>query len=216
MLVHKTILHFRKSLNIPLLPAKNLHRHCFLFLLGYLHVPREFEYNMQNFWGVNTMYYGICESREWQNVAIVLHNDRIKFPKDFFRYCSVHQHGRRHVTWKPRVGSALLYKSLLRVLDFESRLKLIFFFWYCLSNVHVMTANLNVLFIALSVIPRTASVGPRSKRAVTANPHIMTRPNVPSRALKPGASTQGMLNGRSASITVVNRYVLSSSVKMCY
>ncbi|XP_068751786.1 serine/threonine-protein kinase MRCK alpha-like isoform X3 [Montipora capricornis] len=54
------------------------------------------------------------------------------------------------------------------------------------------------------VIPRTTSVGPRSKRAVTANPHLMTRPNIPPRSLKPG-STQGMLNGRSASTTVVNR-----------
>ena len=25
------------------------------------------------------------------------------FPKYFFRYCSVHQHGRRDVTWKPRI-----------------------------------------------------------------------------------------------------------------
>ena len=37
-------------------------------------------------------------TKQWQNVAQVLHNNRIKFPKDFFRYCSVHQHGRRDVT----------------------------------------------------------------------------------------------------------------------
>ena len=42
-------------------------------------------------------------TKQWQNVARVLHNNRIKFPKDFFRYCSVHQHGRRDVTWKPRI-----------------------------------------------------------------------------------------------------------------
>ena len=43
---------------------KKLHRHCFRFLLGHLHVPREIEYNhIAKFWGVNTMYYGICESR---------------------------------------------------------------------------------------------------------------------------------------------------------
>ncbi|XP_015747480.1 PREDICTED: serine/threonine-protein kinase MRCK alpha-like [Acropora digitifera] len=55
------------------------------------------------------------------------------------------------------------------------------------------------------VVPRNTSVGPRSKRAATANPHIMTRPNVPPRSLKPGPSPQGMLNGRSASVIVVNR-----------
>ena len=37
-------------------------------------------------------------AKQWQNVAQVLHNYRIKFPKDCFRYCSVHQHGRRDVT----------------------------------------------------------------------------------------------------------------------
>ena len=42
-------------------------------------------------------------TKQWQNVAQVLHNKRIKFPKDFFRCCSVHQHGRYDVTWKPRI-----------------------------------------------------------------------------------------------------------------
>ena len=37
-------------------------------------------------------------TKQRQNVAQVLHNNRIKFPKDFFRYCSVHQSGRRDVT----------------------------------------------------------------------------------------------------------------------
>ena len=37
-------------------------------------------------------------TKQWQDVAQVLHNNRIKLPKDFFRYCSVHQHGRRDVT----------------------------------------------------------------------------------------------------------------------
>ena len=47
-------------------PPKNLHRPCFRFLLGHLHVPREIEYNhYAKFWVVNTMYYGICESREY-------------------------------------------------------------------------------------------------------------------------------------------------------
>ena len=46
-------------------------------------------------------------TKQWQNIAQVLHNNRIKFPKDFFRYCSlssVHQHGRCDVTRKPRIS----------------------------------------------------------------------------------------------------------------
>ena len=50
-------------------------------------------------------------TKQRQNVVQVLHNNRIKFSKDFFRYCSVHQHGRRDVTWKPRIA-ALLSVSL--------------------------------------------------------------------------------------------------------
>ena len=37
-------------------------------------------------------------TKQWQNVAPVLHDNRIIFSKDFFRYCSAHQHGRRDVT----------------------------------------------------------------------------------------------------------------------
>ena len=40
----------------------------------------------------------ILVSNQWQNVAQVLHNNRIKIPKDFFRYCSVQHLGRRDVT----------------------------------------------------------------------------------------------------------------------
>ena len=40
--------------------------------------------------------YWCIEQR--QNVSQVLHNNRIKFPKEFFRYCYIHQHGRRDVT----------------------------------------------------------------------------------------------------------------------
>ena len=47
-----------------------------------------------------------CCTKQWQNVAHVLHNNRIKFPNDFFPSCSVHQHGRRDVTWKPRIRAA--------------------------------------------------------------------------------------------------------------
>ena len=34
-------------------------------------------------------------TKQWQNVAQVLHSNRIKVPKDLFHCCSVHQHGRR-------------------------------------------------------------------------------------------------------------------------
>ena len=37
-------------------------------------------------------------TKQWQNAAQVLHDNRIQFPKVFFGYCSVHQHGRRDVT----------------------------------------------------------------------------------------------------------------------
>ena len=43
-------------------------------------------------------------TKQWQNVAHVLHNNRIKVPKDFSHYCSVHWHGGRDITWKPRIG----------------------------------------------------------------------------------------------------------------
>ena len=36
-------------------------------------------------------------TEQWQNVAQVLQNNRIKFPKECFHYCSVHQRGRRDV-----------------------------------------------------------------------------------------------------------------------
>lgn len=54
------------------------------------------------------------------------------------------------------------------------------------------------------VIPRATSVGPRSKRAVTANPTLMQRPNLAAKGLKPAGPGQGMLNGRSVSTNVVN------------
>lgn len=57
------------------------------------------------------------------------------------------------------------------------------------------------------MIPRNTSVGPRSKRAVTANPSLMQRPNVAAKGLKPAGPAQGMLNGRSVSSNVVNRYL---------
>ena len=37
-------------------------------------------------------------TEQWQNVAQVLDNNGIKVPKEFFRYCSELQHGRRDGT----------------------------------------------------------------------------------------------------------------------
>ena len=61
------------------------------------------------------------------------------------------------------------------------------------------------VFCFLAVVPRNTSVGPRSKRAVTANPYLMSRPNLAAKGLKPGVGP-GLLNGRSGSTNVVNRY----------
>ena len=65
---------------------------------------------------------------------------------------------------------------------------------------------MRLCFLSL-VMPRNTSVGPRSKRAVTANPHLMTRPNLAAKGMIPVGPAQGMLNGRSASTNVVNRYL---------
>ena len=41
-------------------------------------------------------------------VAQVLNNNnRVKFPNDILMYCSVYQHGRRDVMWKPSILSGL-------------------------------------------------------------------------------------------------------------
>ena len=51
--------------NTPLLPPNILHRRCFRFPLGYLHVPGKIANNdYAKFWGVKEVYYGICASRE--------------------------------------------------------------------------------------------------------------------------------------------------------
>ena len=51
--------------NTPLLPPNNLHKHCFRFPLGHLHVPGEVANNVYaNFWRVKEVYHGICASRE--------------------------------------------------------------------------------------------------------------------------------------------------------
>ena len=46
-------------------PPKYLHRHCFRFLLGHLHVPGVIANNdYATFWGVKEVYYGICAGKE--------------------------------------------------------------------------------------------------------------------------------------------------------
>ena len=55
-------------------------------------------------------------------VVQVLRDNRIKFWKDRFCYCSVHQHGNRDVTWKPRVvffGGEGTARLLLRRIENE-------------------------------------------------------------------------------------------------
>ena len=42
---HPFILYLHKSHNTPLLPPKNLHRHCFKLLLGHVYVPGEIANN---------------------------------------------------------------------------------------------------------------------------------------------------------------------------
>ena len=50
-----------------LYPRKILHNDCIRFLLGHEDDPREIENNAYaNFGGINDVYYGICESREWK------------------------------------------------------------------------------------------------------------------------------------------------------
>ena len=50
--INVSILYFHKSRNTPLLPPKNLRRHCFRLLLGHVHVPGEIANNeYAKFWG---------------------------------------------------------------------------------------------------------------------------------------------------------------------
>ena len=43
-------------------------------------------------------------------MAHVLHNNRVKFPKDYFLFCSVHQHGGDDVSWKPPIGKVSVFE----------------------------------------------------------------------------------------------------------
>ena len=64
---------FVNPIILPVYPPpqkKKLHMHCFLFLFGHLHVPREIEYDhCVKFWRVNTMYHWIWENRELSNYS---------------------------------------------------------------------------------------------------------------------------------------------------
>ena len=61
--INQPILYLHKFHNTPLLPPKNLHRHCFRSLLGHVHVPGEIANNqsMQNFGGVEEVHSEIVQ-----------------------------------------------------------------------------------------------------------------------------------------------------------
>ena len=63
----KSIGHFGKYHNTFCLSPKNLHKHCFQFLLGLTLVPKENENNAYaKFGGTNKEYYGIFRSGLWK------------------------------------------------------------------------------------------------------------------------------------------------------
>ena len=49
--------------------------------------------------------------RGWQIMVHVLHYNSVKFPKDVFLYCSVHQHGCCDVKWKPSIAYVSVFFS---------------------------------------------------------------------------------------------------------
>ena len=50
-------------------------------------------------------HFGVQNNRKWPRKF--LHNNKVKFPKDILLHCSVHQHGRCDVRWKPFSSSCL-------------------------------------------------------------------------------------------------------------
>ena len=57
--------HFHIHYNVPCLPPKILHNHCFQFLQGIRLVPGDIEDNgYAKFWGVNKVHHGLCENGE--------------------------------------------------------------------------------------------------------------------------------------------------------
>ena len=73
-----------------------------LFMHQAAYIPTFYSWFSLTWWDGHACW---CK-KQWQNFTQVLHNNRIKFPKDFFRYCSVHQHGHHDVTWKLRINLA--------------------------------------------------------------------------------------------------------------
>ena len=61
------ILYLHKSHHTPLLPPKNLHRHCFRLLLGHVHVPGEIVNNeYAKFLGGERGALWYCASSEYE------------------------------------------------------------------------------------------------------------------------------------------------------
>ena len=66
--LHNTIIH---RFYPPPPKKKKLHRHCFRFPLGHLHVPGEIANNhYAKFLGVKEVNYGICASRELSKMDV--------------------------------------------------------------------------------------------------------------------------------------------------
>ena len=64
--LYRSIHYLHKSHNTPLLPSKNLHRHCFRLLLGHFHVPGEIANNgYANVLGGNRGVLWDCASSEY-------------------------------------------------------------------------------------------------------------------------------------------------------
>ena len=57
--------HFHIDYNVPCLPPKIFHNHCFQFLQDIRVVPGDIEDNgYAKFWGVNKVHHGLCENGE--------------------------------------------------------------------------------------------------------------------------------------------------------
>ena len=67
-------------------------------------------------------------TQQRQNVAQVLHKNRIKFPKDFFHCCSLQQPGHCDVTWKPRIYVCIMNSPRQFQMSYFSPVVLLLFF----------------------------------------------------------------------------------------
>ena len=64
-------------------PPKNLHMHCFRFLLGHLHVSGEIANNdYAKFWWLKQVYYGICARRQLTHPQPSFLQEIIPLPRD--------------------------------------------------------------------------------------------------------------------------------------